>query len=64
LIAAYACTVRYTPGAPPGSAGALVLPSAPKASATMTLILRAPLFSMMPLSVVFFWSWPRMVLAP
>ena len=42
MIAAYACTVRYTPGAPPGSAGVLVLPSAPKASATTTLILRSP----------------------
>ena len=61
-VTALACTVRVAPDAPPGTAGVVVLPSAPKASATMTLSLRSPLLSMMPLSVVFFWPWPKMVL--
>ena len=41
-VTALACTVREAPGAPPGTAGVVVLPSAPKASATMTLSLRLP----------------------
>ena len=41
-VTALACTVREAPGALPGTAGVVVLPSAPKASATMTLSLRLP----------------------
>ena len=41
-VTALACTVREAPGALPGTAGVVVLPSAPNASATMTLSLRLP----------------------
>mmetsp|Transcript_14087 Transcript_14087/g.33287 ORF Transcript_14087/g.33287 Transcript_14087/m.33287 type:complete len:218 (-) Transcript_14087:1087-1740(-) len=58
---ALASIVTEAPVLPPDCAGTDVLPSAPKASATMTLSVILPLLRMTPLSVVFFCPCPRMV---
>ena len=41
-VTGLASTVRDLPALPPGKVGVVVLPSAPKASATMTLSLKSP----------------------